>query len=194
MTISLPIIEGMSLREEEKMKRIRVGVLSLVVCILVLLSGAVFAQDSTTFDVIITKVRLASRYLEQNGEAGLAAFNDPNGAWTWADTYIFVYDCDRMMCVAHPVAKWIGADISTLTDIRGKNFPYDLCEASKQPKGGFVEYWFADITDGEERRKVSYALDVPGLPYQVIAGIYEPSLSLNDLYSMLSRTMTEGSW
>jgi len=168
--------------------------LLLLVAFTLVLSGTVIAQESTTFDVIITKVRLAARYLQENGAAGLEAFNDPNGSWVWADTYIFVYDCDKMICVAHPVSKWIGADLSTLTDIRGKYFPYDLCDVSGQPKGGFVEYWFADITDGVERRKVSYALDVPGLPYQVVAGIYEPDLSLEDLYMLLDKTRTEGSW
>ena len=93
------------------MKSVRI-VFACMVIITLALSGSVFAQDSTTFDVIITKVRLAARYLQENGEAGLYAFNDPNGAWAWADTYIFVYDCDRMICVAHPVTKWIGADIS----------------------------------------------------------------------------------
>jgi len=174
-------------------KSMRMAVL-LMLAVTLALSGTVFAQESTTFDVIITKVRLAARYLQENGEAGLAAFNDPNGAWVWADTYIFVYDCDKMICVAHPVSKWIGADISTLTDIRGKGFPYDLCRVSTQPKGGFVEYWFADITDGEERRKVSYALDVPGQPYQVIAGIYEPILSIGDLNAMLGKTSVEANW
>jgi hypothetical protein len=175
------------------MKVMRMTVL-LVLAASLVLSGTAFAQESTTFNVIITKVRLAARYLQENGEAGLAAFNDPNGAWVWADTYIFVYDCDKMICVAHPVDKWIGADISTLTDIRGKSFPFDLCRVSTQPKGGFVEYWFADITDGEERRKVSYALDVPGQPYQVVAGIYEPTLSIGELYEMLEKTSVEESW
>lgn len=175
------------------MKSVKMVLLLLVVFTL-MMSSMVFAQESTTFDVIITKVRLAARYLEENGEAGLAAFNDPNGAWVWADTYIFVCNCDKMICVAHPVSKWIGSDLTTLTDVRGKFFSYDLCEVSKQPKGGFVEYWFADITDEQERRKVSYALDVPGQPYQVMAGIYEPDLSLRDLYMLLDKTMTEGEW
>ena len=175
------------------MKIARMTLLILVVCSLAL-SGTVYAQESTTFDVIITKVRLAARYLQENGEVGLEAFNDPGGTWVWADTYIFVYDCEKMICVAHPVSKWIGADLSSLTDIRGKSFPYELCRVSKQPKGGFVEYWFADITDEQERRKVSYALDVPGQPYQVIAGIYESELSLDELYLLLDRTSTETYW
>jgi hypothetical protein len=175
------------------MRKVKLTVLLTCAFVLIVSLNA-FPQEGTTFDVIITKVRLAARYLQENGEAGLSAFNDPNGAWVWADTYIFVYECDKMICVAHPVAKWIDADLSTLTDIRGMSFPYDLCAVSKQPKGGFVEYWFADITDGEERRKVSYALDVPGTPYQVIAGIYEPELSLEDLYRLLGGTAIDGSW
>jgi len=58
----------------------------------------------------------------------------------------------------------------------------------------FLDLTFADITDGEERRKVSYALDVPGQPYQVIAGIYEPILSIGDLNAMLGKTSVEANW
>jgi len=163
-----------------------VGILAL--CFFVLASVGVFAQDEagTTYDVVVTKVRLAAKYLEENGEGGLAAFNDPEGPWVWADTYIFVYDCGKDIIVAHPASERIGDRISERVDVNGYYFALDLCEMAKKEFGGWVEYYRpSDSADSGSntgyRRKISYIYHVPGTPYSVGAGIYDSELSLKEL-------------
>ena len=160
-----------------------------ILCLFVFTSVGVFAQDDaeTTYDVVVTKVRLAAKYLEENGEAGLAAFNDPNGPWVWADTYVFVYDCKKDLIVAHPASERIGDRISERVDVNGYYFGLDLCEMANREFGGWVQYYrpsdSADSTGSNKayRRKISYIYKVPGTPYSVGAGIYDSDLSLEEL-------------
>ena len=161
----------------------------LILCIFVIASAAVFAQDNTgtTFDVVVTKVRLASKFLEENGEAGLAQFNDPEGLWTWADTYVFVYDCEKGIIAGHPANERIGESIYDRVDAQGYYYGQDLCDAAYREFGGWVQYYrFSDSADSSDpntayRRKITYMYRVPGTPYAVGAGIYESDLSLEEL-------------
>jgi hypothetical protein len=172
------------------MKTKRLKSLVFLTCAFVLiLSVNAFPQDEgTTFDVIITKVRLAARVLEEKGAAGLSEFNQPSGTWVWADTYIFVYNCDEGIIVAHPNNDLIGVKLDTLIDVHGTYIGLNLCEAAKREKGGFTEYWWEKLGETEPSRKISYMYQVPGQPYQVGAGIYEPYMSLSDLEQLLGRT------
>jgi signal transduction histidine kinase len=138
--------------------------------------------------VIITKVRLASRILEEKGAAGLSEFNEPEGAWVWADTYIFVYNCEEGIIAAHPNNDLIGQRLETLLDAKGTSLGLFLCDAAKLEKGGFAEYWWEKLGEEEPFRKITYIYQVPGQPYEVAAGIYEPSITLAELELLLERT------
>jgi cytochrome c len=166
--------------------------LIILTCAFVLVfSARSFPQESTectTFDVIITKVRLASRLLEEKGAAGLAEFNRPDGPWVWADTYIFVYNCKEGIIAAHPNNDLIGQRLETLIDAKGTSLGLLLCNAAKLEKGGFAEYWWERLGEAEALRKITYIYQVPGQPYEVAAGIYEPSITLTDLELLLERT------
>jgi len=161
-------------------------------CVFIIASIS-FAQDTpgTTYDVVVTKVRLASRFLEENGAAGLADFNNPEGAWVWADTYVFVYDCESGIIAAHPASDRIGERISEKVDAKGYYYGQDLCDAAYEEVGGWVEYYrFSDAADSADpniayRRKITYMYRVPGQPYAVGAGIYESELSLEELNKKL---------
>jgi len=161
-------------------------------CVFIIASIS-FAQDTpgTTYDVVVTKVRLASRFLEENGAAGLADFNKPEGAWVWADTYVFVYDCESGIIAAHPASDRIGERISEKVDAKGYYYGQDLCDAAYEEVGGWVEYYrFSDAADSADpniayRRKITYMYRVPGQPYAVGAGIYESELSLEELNKKL---------
>jgi len=161
----------------------------MVLCFFVFASTGVFAQDSpsTTFDVVVTKVRLASKFLEENGAAGLAEFNDPEGRWTWADTYVYVYDCEKYIVAAHPASEIVGVSIHERHDAKGYYFGQDMCDIANREFGGWLEYYricdSADTTDPNTayRRKITYVYRVPGTPYVVGAGIYNPDLSLEEL-------------
>ena len=174
--------------EEENMK-LRHVVGAMALCFFVFASTGVFAQDNagTTYDVVVTKVRLASKFLEENGAAGLAEFNDPEGPWVWADTYVFVYDCGKDLVVAHPASERIGDKISERADVNGYHFALDLCDVANNKFGGWVEYYRpSDSADSSNsntayRRKITYIYKVPGTPYSVGAGIYDSELSLEEL-------------
>jgi hypothetical protein len=168
------------------MKRAVVAVVVLFACTL-LFAASVPAQDATTFDVVVTKVRLAAVMLEERGDLGLSEFNDPEGTWAWADTYVFVIDCDTGEVLAHPNNELIGEDIYNLKDAYGNSLGGLFCSVTYAEKGRWVEYWrltdAADDTGSGEayKRKISYIYKVPGHRYVLGAGIYEPSLTLKEL-------------
>ena len=150
----------------------------------------VAAGETVTPDEVIAKVREAAAYLSGKGEAGLSEFNDPKGPWAWKDTYVFVFNCAEGIIVAHPTKELIGTRLEDRIDKNGFKFNLALCEEAKKPNGGWVEYWrpsdAADATGAAEfRRKVSYILKVQGQPYEVGAGIYEPTMSIDELTKMI---------
>ena len=150
------------------------------------------AEEVVTPAEVIAKVRAAADFLSQKGEAGLAQFNDPNGPWSWKDTYVFVFDCSKDAIIAHPNKELVGTDLASRIDKNGFKYDLALCEEAKKPSGGWVEYWRPSDTLDETgnalyRRKVSYMLKVPGREMEVGAGIYEPTLSVDELNKMLEK-------
>lgn len=143
-------------------------------------------QDQAKPEEIIVHVRKASAFLSASGEAGLEAFNAPQGEWVWKDTYIFVYNCEKGIIAAHPTSpNLIGKNMMGLKDIRGNLFFVELCRAAREPLGGWAEYWWPKPDSLEPMRKVSYMFQVPGQPYQVGAGIYESAAAIQDLRGLL---------
>jgi cytochrome c len=148
------------------------------------------AEEAVTPAEVIAKVKAAAAFLSENGEAGLAQFNDPNGPWSWKGTYVFVFNCEKGIIIGHPNKDLVGIDLSTRADKNGLKFNVALCKEAEKPSGGWVEYWRpTDVADetgaAEYRRKVSYMLKVPGQPMEVGAGIYEPTISVDELNKML---------
>jgi cytochrome c len=155
------------------------------------------ADEAATPQEIIAKVKEAAAYLSTEGEAGLSLFDEADTRFVWKDTYVFVWDCTDDVVVAHPVAAVRGVVISTVTDVNGKVFGPDLCEASERPDGGWVDYMWqkpvkAEGTDqltyeGDAARKVSYVLSVAGQPYQVGAGEYNATDTVKELNALLAQ-------
>ncbi len=150
------------------------------------------AEDAVTPAEVIAKVREAAAFLSEKGEAGLAQFNDPASAWSWKDTYVFVFDCSKGTIVGHPNKDLVGTDLTTRVDKNGFKFNVALCTEAEKPNGGWVEYWRpSDVIDetgtAEYRRKVSYILAVPGQSMEVGAGIYEPTITVDELNKMLQK-------
>ncbi len=133
----------------------------------------------------------AAAYLAKEGKAGLATFDSANSPSVWKDSYVFVWDCASDTVVAHPVAAGRGLTISKLKDDTGKALGAPMCAAADQPGGGWVEYmWPKPVAEkgtndlaytGDPARKVTYMLGVPGEPYQVGAGIYDDTLTIDEL-------------
>jgi len=148
------------------------------------------AEEAVTPAEVIAKVKEAAAFLSDQGEAGLAQFNDPDGPWSWKGTYVFVFDCGSGLIIGHPSKDLVGTDLTTRVDKDGFKFNVALCAEAAKPNGGWVQYWRpTDSVDAsgaaEFRRKVSYILAVPGRQMQVGAGIYEPTLTIDELNGML---------
>lgn len=160
-----------------------------------LISTPALAEDSATAEEIIDKVNDATNFLAEQGTAGLAAFNAADSEFVWKDSYIFVYDCAADVIAAHPVAESRGVSISALKGGRAETFGLDLCAAADKPGGSWTEYWWprpvavsgADHLNysGDFIRKVSYMRQVPGTSYQVGAGMFDETTSLDMLNNMI---------
>ncbi len=108
---------------------------------------------------------------------------DPKGEFVWKDTYVFVYNCKAGVPAAHPFAhKVVGKKMSELKD-GPKHIFYDvflkLCAAATE-NGKWVEYMWP-VKDQGKKRKISFIVQVPGQPYQVVAGIYNDTVSVEEL-------------
>jgi cytochrome c len=161
-----------------------------IVCLVAAASAVAAAAEAVTPDEVITKVKAAAAFLSEKGEAGLAQFNDPKGVWSWRDTYVFVFNCEKGLIIGHPDKTLVGTELASRVDKNGFKYNLALCEEAAKPSGGWVEYWRpTGVVDekgaAEYRRKVSYMLKVPGQPMEVGAGIYEPTISVDDLNKML---------
>jgi cytochrome c len=132
------------------------------------------AGENATPEEIVAKVKEASAYLIEKGDAGLASFDDPNGPWVWKDTYVFVYDCDKGECVGNITPGLVGKKIEDVIDVNGKPVGLELCEASKKPNGWWIEYIWPVKGTGALATKISYVYKAPGAKYTVCAGIYSP--------------------
>jgi len=161
----------------------KISILFLV-CFL-LMGNIVCAEESASPEEIISKVRAAAEFLSKAGEAGLAQFNEPKGQWVWKDTYVFVYNCKKEVMAAHINNKLVGMKLSEFIDKTGRYLSYDLCVEALKPKGGWAEYWWSKAGGTTPERKISYILKVQGQPYEVSAGIYNPSMTLKQLNDML---------
>ncbi len=159
----------------------------LFVAVFTLFCGATLkAQDKATPEEVIQKVREAAKFLAEKKEAGLDEFNKKDGKWVWKDTYVFVFNCDEGKIVAHPIKpQLIGKNLIGLKDVKGNLFFVQLCEAAKNPKGGWVEYWWPKPGEKTPSRKITFMIKVEGTPYQVGAGVYDDTISVDELNKLL---------
>jgi cytochrome c len=163
---------------------------TIVACGLFLASigtAAAQQQDHATPEEVVQRVRQATQDLAGSGEAGLATYRGKNATSVWKDSYVFVVSCDgdEAMGVAHPIQpQFDGPPVAqslTYGPKPGEQLAGDFCTQGRKPRGGWVEYNFPKPGGTEPERKVSYLLAVPGTPYVVGAGIYEPTARIEEL-------------
>lgn len=145
-----------------------------------------FAGENAAPREVVEKVREAAAFLESAGETGLEAFMDKTSPWVWKDTYVFVLNCEKGVNAAHPIKpQMVGMKQIGLRDTNGKLFFAEFCNLAKKPKGGWVDYMWPKVGEKTPSRKITYVLQVPGMPYQVGAGIYETGLPMAELEKLL---------
>ena len=149
-----------------------------------MLATNVQAGETATPHEIYEMVLKGVEVMQGLGEEGLQAFNDPKGEFAWKDTYVQVYNCQAKQIVGHINPKlltWTSEKFTNIQDKKGNYITRLICEASENPKGGWVEYWWPKAGETEPSRKITFVVQVPGFPYQVSAGIYDDQVSIEEL-------------
>lgn len=145
------------------------------------------ADEGAGPEEVVAKVHKAAALLAAQGDAGLDVIRDNSSEFTWKDTYIFVVNCDADQVMANPAfPERQGGDIKQHTDYNGKQYGLELCATAKRPGGGWLEYVWPRPGGGEPSRKISFVRSVDGLPYQVGAGIYDETVSFEELAALTS--------
>ncbi len=146
----------------------------------------VLADDgSATPEGVVAKVQEAAALLATQGASALDVLRDPTSAFTWKDTYIFVVDCAADRVLSNPAfPERQGRDIKQHVDYNGKQYGQELCDTAQQPGGGWVEYVWLKPGGDTPLRKISFVMSVDGQPYQLGAGIYNQTISLNDVAAL----------
>ncbi len=144
--------------------------------------GTAAASETARPEDVIAKVREAAALLQAQGAGALAVIGDPSSRFTWKDTYVFVVDCEADAVLANAAfPERVGGDILQHTDYAGFRYGPALCEVAARPGGGWIEYvWLRPGRETPER-KISFVLSVPGLSYQVGAGVYDGAITLDAL-------------
>lgn len=167
-----------------------------VLSLMLLGSTATMAQEKATPQECIQKCQEAAKYLAQEvakgPEAEKAALRYMNqkekNRFVWKDTYVWVLccTCNPKTNAAHPInQKIVGPDLSGMKDKRDSLFFLQFCETIKNPKGGWVEYWWPKVDEKKASRKITYVLQVAGTKYQVGAGVYDDTLDAAQLSKLI---------
>jgi hypothetical protein len=165
-----------------KASRIFAGV---AVAVLVSLSSVAVGQDKATAEQVVSKVRDAASALSKTGD--LAQFNQKQGPWVWADTYVFVQNCDNDRIAAHPMKpELIGQDFMSLKDTKGNPlFQKNYCQEAND--GVWSEYWWPKPGETGGFRKLAYGLRVKGTPYVVVSGIYDDKATIEEVSKLTTQ-------
>lgn len=152
-------------------------------------SLALASDERASPTEVVAKVREAAAFLAAEGEAGLSVVRDAGSRFTWKDTYIFVVDCaaDRVMANSR-FPERVGGDIKQHTDYNGYQYGLELCRVAQSPGGGWVEYVWLRPGQDEPTRKISFVTSVDGHPYQLGAGIYDTSVTIEELSAISATT------
>jgi cytochrome c len=161
----------------------------LISTALLLTSGAALGQEKATPQQVVQKVRQAAGYLSKQGEAGLATFKQRRSDFVWANTYVFVIDCEQKKVAANPLFGFVGMPLSELKDPTGKVIGPMFCPGnsaksstnSNSARGYWIEYHWPKAGQKEPARKLTYIEPVPNTPFTVGAGIYDEKLTTTDL-------------
>lgn len=147
--------------------------------------NAPFSYDRATPEEVVDKVHQATQLLREQGEAGLTILRDSTSDFNWKDTYVFVVNCQADVVLANPVfPEREGGDIKQHSDYNGKRYGVELCEKAN-PQGIWIEYVWPKPGSNKSARKISYVVALEELPYQVGAGIYNDSISLEALNKLV---------
>lgn len=103
-------------------------------------------------------VHQAVAFLKKEGKAkALAAFNDPKGAFTYGDLYLFALDMDGKVLAHGRNQKFVGVNHTNIKDAAGNyHFSRQTLEIGKGPGKGWMEYRIENPVSKKVEDKVAY--------------------------------------
>jgi hypothetical protein len=145
--------------------------------------GSPVATNKATPQEVYDKVVEAAGFLSKAGKDGLKEFEKPQGRFVWKNSYVWVTECEGIYCSLGPQSQLSGLGISKVKCYKtGKFYILILCDrVQANPRGAWVEYWWPKPGLEKPQRKVSFMKQVPGQPYQVVAGIFDELTTLEQL-------------
>jgi cytochrome c len=159
--------------------------LSIIGIWLVVAPACANAQEWTTAEEVIQKTREAAEYLAKERKTGIDTFKTSNSPYTWKDGYVVVMDCAHGKFLTNPVyPEMNGMNLDNVTDVMGTRLGMRLCQKAAQPKGGWVDYKAPKPGGHVALRKLTYIRHVEETLYDVAAGIYDDTASIDDLQKL----------
>jgi hypothetical protein len=156
--------------------------------LLVLLPAPAWAQSEmvtgkATPQEVYQKVTEAAQFLSKSGAQGLREFENPRGKFVWKDTFVWVTECEKNYCLPTPKSQDLGLNLSQMKcHLTGKLYVLALCDdMATHPEGSWVEHWQPRPGFDAPQRKVSFMMQVPRLPYQVVSDVFDDATSLEQL-------------
>lgn len=160
---------------------------TLLMAILIVSSINVFSQNrmetkkNVTPQMVVENVHKAAELLKTQGETGLKIVSDPTSEFNTGDDYIFIIDVEKSLVVSNPrFPERTGGNIREHLDWNKEHYGVRLCEVAMQG-GGWIEFVWPKPGTTEGVRKISYIYPIPGLRYTVCAGIYNESMTIDEL-------------
>ena len=133
---------------------------------------------------VIANVHKAAQLLKEKGSEALAVLTDPKSEFNDRDAYLFIIDVDKSLVVSNPrFPERTGGNIREHLDWSGKHYGVELCEVAMRG-GGWIEFVWPKPGTEKGVRKVSYIYPIPGMRYTVCAGIYNDSMTLDELNAL----------
>ena len=160
-------------------------IVTVILSFLVVFPGLGFATEKASPEEVYDMVLKAAQMIEQLGPEGIDALTNTK-EFIWKDSYVWAVNCSEKKLVAHPNKKLLGSDLSKIYDknpdeSKRKLHNLEMCAGATNPDGIWVEYWWEKLGEKKASRKISFMIQVPGQPYQVTAGIYNDTTTIEDL-------------
>ena len=104
-----------------------------------------FAQEKATKEECIAKCKEAVKLIKEMGlEAALEKINDPNGPFTWKNTYVFCFEDETAKMLGHPYvySEALGISLKNKADVNGKKYFEEFLKIAKTKGEGWVSYMY----------------------------------------------------
>ena len=141
-------------------------------------------RNEETPQTVIANVHKAAELLKEKGSEALVVLTDPKSDFNDRDAYLFIIDVDKSLVVSNPrFPERTGGNIREHLDWSGKHYGVELCEVAMRG-GGWIEFIWPKPGTEKGLRKISYIYPIPGMRYTACAGIYNDSMTLDDLNAL----------